>query len=133
MLTRLFLAMHKILIYNDMVCEARSWSVMLKLSAHLYYFCWRKTCAFRPFQNKRRVVLALVSDRKRAKEVHPSGSAIKAEKKGTSSVALQVPFWATWASSRYLVTFHERKINISGGDVPYFTRPVFRTLNTLQY
>ena len=34
--------------------------------------------------------------RKRAKEVHPSGSAIQAEKKGTSSVALQVPFWATW-------------------------------------
>ncbi len=26
----------------------------------------------------------------------PSGSAIQAEKKGTSSVALQVPFWATW-------------------------------------
>ncbi len=35
--------------------------------------------------------------RKRAKEVHPSGSVIQAEKKGTSSVALQVPFWATWA------------------------------------
>ncbi len=35
--------------------------------------------------------------RKRAKEVHHSGSAIQAEKKGTSSVALQVPFWATWA------------------------------------
>ncbi len=34
--------------------------------------------------------------RKRAKEVHPSGSAIQSEKKGTSSVALQVPFWATW-------------------------------------
>ncbi len=31
-----------------------------------------------------------------AKEVHPSGSVIQAEKKGTSSVALQVPFWATW-------------------------------------
>ncbi len=33
---------------------------------------------------------------KRPKEVHPSGSAIQAEKKGTSSVVLQVPFWATW-------------------------------------
>ncbi len=37
--------------------------------------------------------------RKRAKEVHPSESAIQAEKKGTSSVALQVPFWATWVTT----------------------------------
>ncbi len=34
-------------------------------------------------------------------EVHPSGSAIQAEKKGTSSVALQVPFWATWEGILY--------------------------------
>ncbi len=38
--------------------------------------------------------------RKRAKEVHPSGSVIQAEKKGTSSVALQVPFWATWVDTK---------------------------------
>ncbi len=38
-----------------------------------------------------------MTNTQRAKEVHPSGSAIQAEKKGTSSVALQVPFWATWA------------------------------------
>ncbi len=40
--------------------------------------------------------------RKGAKEVHPSGSAIQAEKKGTSSVALQVPFWATWVISNQM-------------------------------
>ncbi len=42
-----------------------------------------------------------MSRRKFGKEAHfkysaSSDSAIQAEKKGTSSVALQVPFWATW-------------------------------------